>query len=78
MKLRFQFSSSCCNVPSFAFNQQLVDVANKLGPSLQVGESLVWEGSDAGQSSRADSRDPSAPESVASSSSSFQEDGSFV
>lgn len=57
---------------------ELVDVANKLGPTLQVGESLVWEGSDAGQSSRADFRDPSAPESVASSSSSFHEDGSFV
>lgn len=55
-----------------------MDVANKLGPALQVGENLVWEGSDAGQSSRAGSRDPSAPESVASSSSSFQEDGSFV
>lgn len=64
------------------FGQQLVDVANKLGPSLQVGESLVWEGSNAGpQPSRAtqpDSQSPSAPDSVASSSASFQDDGSFV
>ena len=71
--------SSCLLLHSFLYcNQQLVDVANKLGPALQVGENLVWEGSDTGQSSRAGSRDPSAPESVASSSSSFQEDGSFV
>lgn len=66
------------SVKGVEIDAELVDVANKLGPALQVGENLVWEGSDAGQSSRAGSRDPSAPESVASSSSSFQEDGSFV
>jgi len=62
-------------------DQELVDVASKLGPSLQVGESLVWEGRDAGQSSRRSkpqSQGPSVAESVASSSTSFQDDGSFV
>ena len=57
------------------YYSQLVDVANKLGPSLQVGESLVWEGSNAGQSSRASQPES---ESVASSNASFQDDGSFV
>lgn len=63
-------------------DQELVDVANKLGPSLQVGESLVWEGGNTGQhpsrTSQPDSQSPSAPGSVASSSASFQDDGSFV
>ena len=42
-----------------------MDVANKLGPSLQVGEGLVWEGGNASQqpsrASQPDSQSPSAP-----------------
>ena len=65
--------SSVLNVLSFP---QLIDVAMKLGPALQVGEKLVWEGKEADQSSRGSKPQPQG--SVASSSSSFQEDGSFV
>lgn len=54
-------------------DQELLDVASKLGPSLQVGEGLVWDGRNSGQS-----QGPSAPEPVASSSASFPDDGSFV
>lgn len=50
-------------------DQELLDVASKLGPALQVGENLVWAGQSQG---------PSAPQSAANSSSSFQDDGSFV
>ena len=60
----------------FCHFPQLIDVAMKLGPALQVGENLVWEGKEANQSSRGSKPQPQG--SVASSSSSFQEDGSFV
>ena len=72
--LRLILISFCC--------RQLLDVAQKLGPALQVGESLVWSNSN--QSSRGSSQPQpraqtsSEPESEANSMTSAQEDGSFV
>lgn len=57
-------------------DQELIDVAMKLGPALQVGQNLVWEGKNPDQSSQGSQLQSQG--SVASGSSSFQEDGSFV